>query len=673
MKFNPEKTKRLGLLVAGLAMAGSSSLCLASSSAITNSFDSAIDGWVINYSTGGASATWNSTAGVDGTGCLQITLTNGGSKVGPLWQNMPASYSTGDYWKYEFDMMIDPASGVDTNGGYGNFQTVMRDSNWSWEGHWIGAIDSTYTTWKHVSVVIPPLPVKTETMLGFEVGTANGNYDKDVIIYVDNVVISPVQNPYIAHAFTNEAEITSTDGFTSTGGGTPTPTVTASIDPSKDAGGGLTPAGSLKLEVAYDPTSSAWQEGRVQWNTTGYDPARYSSFEFDVFVDSTNAGGVINFFIMATDWSWNNVGSINLNSTYVGKWTHCSIGLGTYTKAGTQGFILQCGGGSMAPTTYWFDNLQFVKSVVPPSIASLANGTPRGVQIVMDDNNAQWQREGITTPADAGDVFWNYDSQSGPVTYSFTLSDFPDAKAHGGFSAHLFFVNGDTDTNTGDPSNGAVDWNAADLIDLHVTANANGGYDYSLNWKTNLPSANTDHQAASLHSDTALGAWSLTFTSPTQATMSGPGGVSTNVSLPADAVTGNFNPGAGYLHFGMFKNDGANDGHNNGANGTFARLQKTGGSYTFDETFNGTSLTNNYIWRVSRPSAIHWVPDGVGKWLAWTLPADGYTTQVAPAPSGPWKSVANLVEYSTSTRKSAAVAASDLPAGGTAFFRLKGP
>jgi len=510
-------------------------------------------------------------------------------------------------------------------------------------------------------------------MLGFEVGAASGTYNADVIIYVDNVVITPMQNPWVAHPFTNEVEISSTAGFSTAAGATaPTvaPVIAASLDTSKDAGGGFTPAGSLKFDVAFDPASSDWQEGRVQWNTV-YDPARYSSFEFDVYIDSTNAGGIINFFIMAGDWSWNNVGTINVNSSYAGKWTHCSLGLGAYTKAGSQGFILQCGGGSLAPATYYFDNIKYVKSVEAPKILALDKGTPRGAQIVMDNDTSQWQREGLTTPADGGEVFWAYDSQTAPVSYSFTLSDFPKAESHGGFSAHLFFVNGDTDTNTGDPGNGAVDWNAADLIDLHLTANVNGGYDYSLNWKTNKPNANTDHQVASLHSDVALGTWTLTFTSPSQGTMSGPGGISTNITMPAEVVSGNFSPAAGYLHFGMFKNDGANDGHNNGMGGTFSRLQKTGGSYTFDESFNGTSLTNNHNWRVSSASSVHWVPDGVGKWLTWSLPADGYNAEVAPALSGPWKPATNLVQYSTSTKRTGAISTADIPSGNTAFFRLK--
>jgi hypothetical protein len=121
----------------------------------------------------------------------------------------------------------------------------------------------------------------------------------------------------------------------------------------------------------------------------------------------------------------------------------------------------------------------------------------------------------------------------------------------------------------------------------------------------------------------------------------------------------------------MFKNDGASDKHNNGVSGTFSRVQKTGGSYTFDDTFNGTNLTANYAWRVSRASAVNWVPDGVGKWLTWTLPADGYATQVAPALSGPWKTVTPLVQYSTSTLRIGAIPAAEIPTGSSTFFRLK--
>src|SRR5262245_50543021 len=55
---------RLLAAVAGLALAGTASLCFAASP-ITQTFDSNIDGWVINYSTGGASVSWNSSMGWD--------------------------------------------------------------------------------------------------------------------------------------------------------------------------------------------------------------------------------------------------------------------------------------------------------------------------------------------------------------------------------------------------------------------------------------------------------------------------------------------------------------------------------------------------------------------------------------------------------------------------------
>jgi hypothetical protein len=155
--------------------------------------------------------------------------------------------------------------------------------------------------------------------------------------------------------------------------------------------------------------------------------------------------------------------------------------------------------------------------------------------------------------------------------------------------------------------------------------------------------------------------------------MSGPGGISTNITLPAEVVTGNFNPGVGYLHFGMFKNDEANDGRNSGVSGTFSRVQKTGGAYAFDETFNGTNLFENYNWRVSRASAVQWVPSGVGRWMTWSLPADGFNPQVAPSVSGPWKTVTNLVEYSTGTRRSGGIPSTALGSGPTSFIRLISP
>src|ERR1051326_2524591 len=46
-------------------------------------------------------------------------------------------------------------------------------------------------------------------------------------------------------------------------------------------------------------------------------------------------------------------------------------------------------------------------------------------------------------------------------------------------------------------------------------------------------------------------------------TVTGPGISATNFTLPDDAVTFSFSPFVSYLQFGTFKNDGANDGHNN--------------------------------------------------------------------------------------------------------------
>src|SRR5215472_9930995 len=147
MKQKPLMHTPVMAAIAGLALVTVASLSLAAPAPITETFDANINGWSVNYITGTGSVTWNPNMGWDpvgmviGGGCLQVTLTNGGTKIGPLG-TMPTPYPTSDYWRYEFDMMIDTASAMDGNSTHGNFQSVMRDATWSWDGHWIGGIET---------------------------------------------------------------------------------------------------------------------------------------------------------------------------------------------------------------------------------------------------------------------------------------------------------------------------------------------------------------------------------------------------------------------------------------------------------------------------------------------------------------------------------------------------
>ncbi len=675
-------SKQVVTTLAALAIATWAANSLADNPVISQTYDTDLAGWGLNYSTGPATVTWNPTNGWDpvnltiGGGCVQITLTSGGSKVGPLCQ-LPAGFKTADYWKYEFDMMIDPNSGLDGNGTYGNFQTVLRDASWSWDSHWFGGLDSRYNSYQHVSVIIPSTMAKTEDKVAFEIAAGAGTYSGDLIIYLDNLTVTPMFNPWLMHPFTNQVEITS--GFSSWSGGHALG-ATATLDTSKDAGGGQTPVGSLRLDADYDPSTNSWQEATIQFDWTPsasgiqhFDPTRYSSFDFDVWIDPSDvntAGGVIALFLRPASGGWSTVGSVSPNSSYYGKWTHVSIPMGSVTVSDAIGFVLQNGGGTLAPMTYYFDNIKFVKQVTAPTIKKLADGTPAGVQVLMDNDNSQWQRDGISTPQDMWSLFWASEVDNEPISYSFTLNNFPPAAKNHGFEAHMFMVNLDTDPSaSGDGSNGSVDWNAANVIVLNVTGNANGNYDFALNIKTNLPSGNPQFTVATVSSPTAIGTWGIKFTTLTNAVMTGPGGISTNIVLDADMVNTYFNPGTALLHFGMFKNDGTPDHHNDGVSGTFSRLTKTGGSYTFDDTFTA-GLTNNYAWRASSATAVSWVPPGVAKWLWWSLPADRYIPQVSSSVLGPWTDITGVVTNSTSTLRVSGIPAAAIPAGPAAYFRL---
>src|SRR5262249_20766393 len=95
-----------------------------------------------------------------------------------------------------------------------------------------------------------------------------------------------------------------------------------------------------------------------------------------------------------------------------------------------------------------------------------------GVQITMDDNATQWQRNGISTPSDGGPYLWTSQG-SYPVTYSCTIADFPEIASHPGFEAHLYLVNGDT--GAGNELNGGQAWKGADFFIFRVENAPAGG------------------------------------------------------------------------------------------------------------------------------------------------------------------------------------------------------
>src|SRR5512141_3054367 len=159
MKHTYQKQHWLAAFVAGLALAGSTSLSLAASdiSQDFNSGSGSITDFSINFGTG--SNSWDSANGVGASGVLKVTLdasTNTAKEIAPMWTIPGGPFDTSDYMSLEYDIYVDPSSGSDANGGYGNLQEVFSDSGWSWDSHWVGAINASYAgVWKHMSAPVP--------------------------------------------------------------------------------------------------------------------------------------------------------------------------------------------------------------------------------------------------------------------------------------------------------------------------------------------------------------------------------------------------------------------------------------------------------------------------------------------------------------------------------------
>jgi hypothetical protein len=646
-----------------VAVIFTTNLCLAAPGAITNNFNTAADvtGWGLNFGTG--TIGWDAYSGPDGSGCLKIVLSAASTanhEVGPLADPLATPFSSADYVTVEYDMMIDPNSGFDANGTYGNWQEILRDASWSWESHWVGALYGNYNVWTHMKFAVPN-NAKNYPRLGFALqGTAP--YSADVTVYIDNLVISPFVNPLIVGSFKDDTEIPNWG----TGG-------RASLSFSTKDAAGSPSSGSLKADLAYDSSNTGWQEGLATYNIS-FSPPRYTYLAFDLFIENPNSltsFGIVNLFLNTGGWT--SVGTVNVNANMVGTWTHIELPLPSSVTSAS-GLVFQFGGGMTAPLTYYLDNVKLYKPVTPPTIGLKKAGSA-GVQITMNDNGSQWQRDAIVTPSGAGPLFWSL--QSFPVTYSYTITNFPDAAKHPGFEAHMYLINGDTDSNTGyNQTYGGADWNVADIFEFRVENSPGGGVICRIDWKTNLPNANPPgdvlYHPVIVNGPTAIGTWNLTFTDNTHATVTGPGITATNFTLPDDAVSLNFSPFSSYIQFGFFKNDGANDGHNNQASGTFSRVQFTGTAYSFDDSFNGATLTNNYVWRVTTPSAVTYVPPGTAWWVDWTLPADGFSVESAPTLLGPWANASVTNTYQSGAVMYGAVPGAALP-GTNGFFRLSRP
>jgi hypothetical protein len=687
--------KWIAPVVTALALTGFASLCQAQPTIVLSN-DSSQSTAFYDGGPAGATYTWQATGGPNGGGCIKGVIDGTTTlELDPAWN---VSFSSGQYFQATVQMMVDPGSGVINGGigGYGNIQLSFRDAGFSWNGVGYHTIyPPAANEWVTYTFSVPgPSFNVAHLQLQLQAGSA---YSGPVTIYIGNVTISPVPNPLLISAFTNDVVSASWNN-----NGT---TMNASWDGNIDspysnvvthaAPVSLTPAGSVMFTA---PIETNYPGGQLN---LGFNPSLFQFVDFDLYYDgpqnptSTNYAGFQMFIANGVSpYNWAFIGAANFNAGMIGKWTHYSFPSAATGIVNANGFAIQATPGSNGTNaidqiSFHIDNIQVWSPVTLPMITSVTKGTPGGVQITLDGNGTQniYDQEGITSPStnnSSVDYFWINQT---PATYAFTLTNFPSPASAPQFDAHIYLDNGYSidafnsaygynQTYSGSP------YNMVDYLGLHVQNGTNGGVVAVVDWKTNAPNSNATNMITFNFPTmkSGNGTWMLTFSDNTHGSVIAADGSVNNFTLP-DFVSdpnysGSFTPinPESMVQFGVFKNGNTN---NNDKSFTLVSIGVTNASTTLADNFSGPGLTANNNWQVAEyyqfaANRSIWQPAGTAYWLKWNTASSGWSVQASGSLSSGWTNAGVTYTYkdATGTNTLGAVPATNLPAGNNGFFRL---
>lgn len=550
------------------------------------------------------------------------------------------------YDHLEFDIYWDPASPQRSFGDFGGLDVglVPTDYSQNWfKNFGVQIVDG----WQHISLPVSDL---TQTSLGsiggvvFKMwsGASDWGQTGTATFWIDNVKLVP--KGYVT-GFDNDGYV-SNNAFWSWWGGA---SRTVEFDPAHDAAND-TNSGSIKVSVTFSGTGdNQYSEGMSLAGTNNYNgaltihTASYGSFDFDLLIDPAtdldlsvlNTSGDpqglgIGFATPTWGQTWPPAAS-QPKPVNDGAWHHVSIPLDP-SWPDIPGLIFKkyFNNGPTGTLTFYVDNLRFVPTTaeIPPPTASIARAQ-KGLNLFYSNPGSQYQRQGIRSIA-ADAVSWI--GNANPVTYSVTITHFPDGAAFPGAQAHIILVPdtaGGTAPDYSDPN--------AILFDIH--ADGNNGGTATFRYKVNQPNANGmmygSGALGSVASTNILGKWSLTFQNDTDITLTSPDGSTTNLTMPAaDAAL--FTPASAMgTYFGGQPNALANTGEEL----VFSNVKITNGSDTIvDESFepadpdNGLSA-DNWIKRLDAPEGLYVIDNAQVKtpalWLRWSLPDADFQLKVS--------------------------------------------
>ena len=607
----------------------------------TNSFDAAMD-----FAANPASGAFKSTVGFDFAAhggdnqfALRAALAGNGNLNG-----LVVDATTYDH--LEFDIYWDASSPTRTNGDYGGLDVGLVPTDYSQV--WFNNFAITNPgAWTHVTLPITTNLVGSLTNIGGVVlkmwaGNAANAMTGTATFWVDNLKLVP--KTFISD-FDDNSYLS---GIWSWWGGA---THTATWDAARDAQND-TNSGSININVTYT-SGDQYAFGMSLTGARSYDNGitihtpGYSSVEFDLLWDtnSTFAADFINtngdpngLGIGLATSGWGQTWPPNANQPRVvadGAWHHISVPLDP-SWPDIPGFIFKKWFPSdplyTGTLNFWIDNLSFTPSTAPlPPPSMTLRKASNGLNLFLAQPGQQYQRESIRSiPSDT--IQWI--SNSDTVTYSITIADFPTTA---GVQCHLFLVPDSAGSH-------APDYGDPNAIMLDIRGNAAGAGNATFRWKTNQPNANgqmynsSQGQVGTLNAGTVRGTWSLSFANNTNITVSGPGGVVTNWTMPPDAAALFYTTTPSMAtYFGTQPNNPVSIGQNVG----ISEIKIMNGStVVVDDHFNTIDPVQQVdptLWTLDmdNTAGIFVVTNQPTYWLGWTLPDSGFALRAKPTLSAP--------------------------------------
>ncbi|PYI88703.1 MAG: hypothetical protein DME26_03045, partial [Verrucomicrobia bacterium] len=410
-----------------------------------------------------------------------------------------------------------------------------------------------------------------------------------------------------------------------------------------NASGGLPGSGSLRITNNFPNNPGGYDQcvftgalpgGQVDAVTL------YSKISLDLRLDplsypraNANDYGQLELHLRnGSAWTWIWAGQTRFTNN---NWVHYSFDVPT-TADQVHHLTFKLGENNLTNTViYNVDNIRWTEStaVPPPPTVSLEKTEP-GLNFVAA-SGGRYDRQSIATVANT----FGWIGSSAPMSYSMTISKFPNATTYGGYSAHFYLVPGLPGTED------APDWNEPTCALISIHANANGTATMEYHYKTNAPGSNgkptldgTSWQYFNPYATNGpvgwignvtgaaiLGTWTVTFNQDTNITMKAPDGTTSSFVMPPEDAA-QF-AGQGTVYYGIVPGETANVGQK----AILSRVEIMSGATTLLEDNFSVAPLDSAVWNiraVSPAGGVALITANEPYYVWWTTPATGFTLQI---------------------------------------------